>query len=156
MRKPNKPLFVIDDERKHGRGKETDWVCCTSASTPFVAMVTMENEAAFLEQYDKDDALTAWSLPQNGIRVRMTVTDIAEGYNRSEVRSLLRRGVKEYLLRRQVEVVDRDTVTDDNCVWLLDKLLEQNAENIRTDVETPWHKTIRAILLKMRKDYADG
>ncbi len=33
------PLFVIDTSRTHGRGRETDYISCTSTELPFVASV---------------------------------------------------------------------------------------------------------------------
>lgn len=153
MKTPNKPLFIIDSSRSHGRGRETEWISCTSSELPFVGMGTIVTEEEYHQEYDKTNNLVIYSDNRGGFRFKIEVTNISKDYNTTVLRTLLRKGLKEVLTRHKYQGVDISNVTNENCLYLVNEFLKQNTENLR---ENPTDKTaimIRGILTKMKNDY---
>lgn len=152
MKRPNKPLFIIDSSRSHGRGRETEWISCTSSATPFVAMATIIGEAEYRRYYDPNDNLTVYSDNHNGYRIKVEVTNIADGYDVTELRTLLRKALKEINLRHSYAIVGN--ATNEECLYLIDEMLKQNTENLREEPGSALHKAVRRILNRMHDDYS--
>ena len=150
------PLFVIDSSRTHGRGRETDYISCTSTELPFVASVTIHESKEYVELYNPEDVTTVWSDERNGIRMRIkVVSTLPEGYDRSNLTGLLRRALKEMLIRRRSQVADISNITDDNVIKWCTVLRSQVSENLREDPDDKQQKMNLAILTKILNDYHD-
>ncbi len=130
--KRNYPLFIIDNSRSHGRGVETDYISCTSNDLPFIAQVTLHNEKEYAELYDAEDICAMWSDPRQGIRMRIQVVSVLHNdYDKTQLRSLLRRALKEMLLRRQSHSISVKNVKDEDVVAWADTFLDGVRENLR-------------------------
>lgn len=148
------PLFIIDSSRSHGRGSETDYISCTSNELPFVAAVTLHKEAEYTELYNPSDTTAVWSENRNGIRMRIkVVSDLPDNYDKSTLVSLLRRVLKEMLIRRETQYVGIDNITDDNVIKWCTVLRQQVTEHLRGNPEDNQQKMNLAILTKILKDY---
>lgn len=148
------PLFVIDTSRSHGRGRETDYISCTSNELPFVASVTLHERKEYVDLYNPEDVTTAWSDERNGLRMRVKVVSaLPEDYDKSNLTGLLRRALKEMLIRRRSQVADISNITDDNVIKWCTVLRSQVSENIREDPDDKQQKMNLAILTKILNDY---
>ena len=155
MKKRRFPLFIIDSSRSHGRGRETDYISCTSAECPFIAEATLLNpqeleiDADWLTRND----LAVFSDPRGmGIRAKIRVVDYDP--NRSTgIHNLLKRAMKEYLVRMETVSVDPSDIKDDDVVWFCEKLLQQTYENLRENPSDKQAMTVQKILKKIRDDY---
>jgi hypothetical protein len=142
------PLFVIDTSRGHGKSRETDYISCTSAETPFVAEATMINQ----EEWENNDAPRVpyiVSEPRGGIRVLIKVVS----YQAEPSASLLRRALKEYLTRRQSVPVNINNISNDAVVSFVNVLIGQTAENLRENPNDSQAICVNAILHKIKNDY---
>ena len=155
MRKRRFPLFIIDSSRSHGRGRETDYISCTSAECPFIAEATLLNhqeleiDADWLTRND----LAVFSDPRGqGIRAKIRVVE----YDPSRsvgIHSLLRRAMKEYLVRMETVSVDPSDIKAEDVVWFCDTLLQQTYENLRENPSDRQAMTVQKILAKIKLDY---
>lgn len=148
------PLFIIDSSRSHGRGSETDYISCTSNELTFVAAVTLHKEKEYAELYIPDDVATMWSEERNGIRMRIkVVSELPDGYDKGTLCGLLRRALKEMLIRRGTQYVNIDNITDDNVIKWCTVLRQQVTENLRECPDDRQQKMNLAILTKILRDY---
>lgn len=147
------PLFIIDTDRSHGRSAETDYLCCTSQELPFVAQVDMITDAQYLEEHNPSNAKAIYSEPRNGIRIRVRVVSIKDNYDNSQLKSLLRRALKEVLLRRKTMTVDISDVTNEAVVKVMTTLRQQIFEQLREDPNDKIAKMMKAVLTKVINDY---
>lgn len=148
------PLFVIDSSRSHGRGSETDYISCTSSELPFVAAVTLHKKEEYAELYNPADVIAIWSDERNGIRMRIKViSELSVNYDKSVLCGLLRRALKEMLIRRQTQYADVDNITDDNVIKWCSVLRQQVTENLRECTTDGQQKLNLAILTKILGDY---
>lgn len=143
------PLFIIDTQRSHGRGREIDYLTCTSASTPFVAEVSLIDETQYVESYDANNYKVIYSDPQRDIRMRIRIVSIAENHDKAEVRQLLRRALKEVLLRKKTVSVDIADVSNEAVVTTMRILLQQVYENLREEPGDTQQKMLRAVFEKI-------
>lgn len=143
------PLFIIDTQRSHGRGREIDYLACTSASTPFIAEVSLITEAQYAESYDANNYKVIYSDPQRGIRMRIRIISIADNHDKAEVRQLLRRALKEVLIRRKTVSVDIADVSDEAVIKTMETLLQQVYENLREEPGNTQQKMLRAVFEKI-------
>ena len=150
----NKPLFIIDDSQVHGRGTETQWVSCTSGSCPFVANVVVIDRHEYARHYDPQDVLTAYSDEQNGMRLMAHVTNIQEGYDPAQLRTLLRKLIKEMMTRHKIVTYDPDDPSDEAILKFIEVLQGQNRENLRMEPTNPTHRMVCGLLKKMHNDYS--
>lgn len=154
------PLFIIDTGRAHGRGREKDFVSCTSQDMPFVAEITLVNEREL--EIDQD-----WSAKNpfcaytddNGVGIRakikmLSTPVVIDNRNRAALQSLLRRALKEWRIRRNTVAVDTEDVSDEAIVKFADALLEQTRENLRENPKDSQAYTVGCILTKIKKDYS--
>lgn len=153
MKTPNKPLFIIDTEQTHGRGAETQWVSCTSSSCPFVASVVVVDQDEYSRHYDPSDDHTVYSEPQNGMRLMAHVTNIAEDYDTATLRTLLRKLMKELMIRRRIVTYSADKPSSEAILKFIEVLQRQNRENLRTDPTNLTHRMVFGLLKKMHEDY---
>lgn len=131
MEKRKYPLFIIDNSRSHGRGRETDYVSCTSNELPFVAEITLHKEAEYSEQYNPQDYKCIWSESRNGIRLRIRIiTEVSED-NATLSRNLLRRCLKEVLLRHETRKVKIDEISNEQLVQWAQIFIDGIADEIR-------------------------
>lgn len=152
------PLFIVDTSRAHGRGREVDFVACTSKETPFVAEVTLLNRAelAIDQDWSGKNPLCVYSDENGiGIRAKLKVVDRPDGVTPASLCSLMRRGMKEWLTRRQATVVDMADISDEAVVKFCDTLLEQTRENLREKPGDPQAKMVAGILTKIKNDYSN-
>lgn len=148
------PLFIIDTSRSHGRGSETDYISCTSNELPFVAAVTLHEKKEYAELYNTADITVIWSEERNGIRMRIkVVSELSAGYDKSLLSGLLRRALKEMLIRRGTQYADIDNITDDNVIKWCTSLRQQVTENLRECPTDAQQRLNLAILTKMLEDY---
>ena len=157
MKKRRYPLFIIDSSRSHGRGRETDYISCTSAECPFVAEATLLNpqeleiDADWLTRND----LAVFSDPRGqNIRAKIRVVDYDQSRS-SGIHSLLKRAMKEYLVRMETVSVDPSDIKSEDVVWFCTTLLQQTYENLRENPSDKQAQTVQKILVKIRDDY-DG
>lgn len=155
----NFPLFIIDDSRSHGRGRETDFVSCTSKEFPWIGEITLlnEQELAIDQDWSSKSTMCLYSEPRGvGIRTKLKVVStpvVVCDKNRAELQSLMRRCMKEYLLRHSVVDVSTDDVSDEAVVKLADVLLRQAYENLRTNPDDRQTRLAAGVLAKIKKDY---
>ena len=148
------PLFVIDSNRTHGRGQETDYISCTSNELPFVASVTLHERKEYIELYNPQDCTTVWSDERNGIRMRVkVVSSLPHDCDKSILVSLLRRALKEMQLRQKSQVADISNITDENVIQWCVVLRSQVSENLRKCPDDKIQKMNLAILSKIVDDY---
>ena len=86
------------------------------------------------------------------IRAKIRVVD----YDQSRcagIHSLLRRAMKEYLVRMGTVSVDPSDIKSEDVVWFCDKLLQQTYENLRENPSDKQAMTVQKILAKIREDY---
>lgn len=144
------PLFIIDTSRSHGRGSETDYISCTSNELPFVAAVTLHDGKEYAELYDPADVTAIWSEPHGNIRMRIkVVSELPSGYPVSTLVSLLRRALKEMMIRRATQYADIDNITDENVIQWCTVLRQQVTENLRECPKDIQQKTNLSILTKI-------
>lgn len=155
MRKRRFPLFIIDSSRSHGRGRETDYISCTSAECPFIAEATLLNpqeleiDADWLTRND----LAVFSDPR-GQNIRAKIRVVEYDPSRSVgIHSLLRRAMKEYLVRMETVSVDPSDIKAEDVVWFCDTLLQQTYENLRENPSDKQAMTVQKILTKIKLDY---
>ena len=155
MRKRRFPLFIIDSSRNHGRNRETDYISCTSAECPFIAEATLLNpqeleiDADWLTRND----LAVFSDPRGqNIRAKIRVVEYDQSRS-SGIHSLLKRAMKEYLVRMETVSVDPSDIKEEDVVWFCDTLLQQTYENLREDPSDKQAMTVQKILDKIREDY---
>lgn len=148
------PLFIIDTSRSHGRGSETDYISCTSNELPFVAAVTLHEEKEYYELYNPSDITVIWSEERNGIRIRIKVVGgLPDIYDKPVLAALLRRAMKEVLIRRTTQSVNLDNVTNENVIAWCNAFLQQVTENLRNTPEDKMQKMHKSILNKILEDY---
>lgn len=148
------PLFIIDTSRSHGRGSETDYISCTSNELPFVAAVTLHDQKEYAELYNPSDVTAIWSEPHGDIRMRIkVVSELPASYSTSTLASLLRRALKEMLIRRNTQYVDIDNITDKDVIAWCTALRQQATENLRVCPDDKMQKMGLAILTKILEDY---
>lgn len=152
MKKRDYPLFVVDTSRAHGRGKEMDYICCTDKECFFVASVEMMIDDEYKRLYDKTDYTSVWSDQHNGIRMYISIVS-EPPLNVERTKSLLRRALKEMLLRRVPVKVDLSDVSDKAVENFAELLIQQTVQRIRTDGETKTDKAVMSILQKIKRDY---
>ena len=144
------PLFVIDTSRAHGRARETDFLCCTSEQEPFTAEITLvSSEELELDQdYTAKNPLCLYSdANSNGIRAKIKAVQGCPS------RALLKRALKEWMLRRNIQTVNIANVTNENILGFLDALIEQSCENLRENPKDAQAHVVLSILRKIKSDY---
>ena len=156
------PLFIIDTSRTHGRGREKDFVACTSRELPFVGEVTLLNEPEL--EIDQDWA----NKPANvlfsddngaGIRAKLKVLStpsVIDKSNTGDLRSLMRRCLKEWSIRRGTTTVDTENVSNEAVVKFAETLLEQTRENLREDPDDSQAYMVGCILERIRRQFSGG
>lgn len=148
------PLFIIDTSRSHGRGSETDYISCTSNGLPFVAAVTLHERNEYAELHNSADATVVWSDERNGIRIRIKVaSDLPADYDKAVLMSLLRRALKEVLIRKTTQTVNIDNVTNENVIAWCNAFHQQIVENLRNTPEDKMQKMHLSVLTKIINDY---
>lgn len=148
------PLFIIDTSRSHGRGSETDYISCTSNELPFVAAVTLHGRKEYAELYTPADATAIWSDERNGIRIRIKISsELPANYDKAALMSLLRRALKEVLIRKTTQTVNIDNVTNENVIAWCNAFRQQITENLRNTSEDKMQKMHLSVLNKIIKDY---
>ncbi len=150
------PLFIIDTSRSHGRGSETDYISCTSNELPFVATVTLHNHNEYIELCNPADMTAIWSEPHGNIRMRIkVVSGLPASYSASTLASLLRRALKEMLIRRSTQHADVGNITDENVIKWCTVLRQQVTENLRECPTDKQQAMNLSILTKILNDYYD-
>ena len=148
------PLFIVDASRQHRRGSETDYVSCTSAELPFIAEASYIKESVYQLQYDETDATTIYTDSQRGLRIRLRIiSQLPEKYDRSQLRSLLKRALAELVKRRISTSVDVDNGTDENVVSVVGTLISQVDESLANNPLDVQQRLLKAIFEKIRNDY---
>lgn len=144
------PLFIIDSSRAHGRCAETDYISCTSNELPFVAAVTMHKDNEYVEMYDSTDKTCIWSDARNGIRMRIKVVSILpDNYPHITLQNLLRRALKEMLIRRNTQYVCTDAVQASDTIQWVTIVRQQVTEHLRENPDDKQQRTNLAILTKI-------
>lgn len=152
--KRNYPLFIIDSSREHGRGKESDYISCTSNELPFVAAVTLHNRNDYAELYDKNDAMAVWSEEHNGIRMRVKVISVLpNGYDKFTLSNLLRRALKEMLIRRSTREAYINNISDADVIKWATVIRQQVTEELRGHPNDNQQRMNLAILTKILQKF---
>ena len=149
------PLFIIDTSRAHGRARETDYVACTSKELPFVAELTLLNEAELVIDRDWTDKspFAIYSNARAGIRAKLKIVDFPIEANLKTLQSLMKRGLKEWEQRRQAITVSSEDISDEVVLAFIETLQEQTRENLRESPYDAQAHMVAAILNKIRSDY---
>lgn len=146
------PLFIIDTSRAHGRARETDFISCTSQESPFIAEVTLLNEAELSIDQDwrtkASDCIYSDPNPAN-IRAKLKVV------SGTPDRNLMKRALKEWLTRRAATTVDTEDISNEAIVKFCDTLLEQTRENLRANPKDAQAYMVGCILDKIKNDYSE-
>lgn len=152
------PLFIIDTSRSHGRGREVDFISCTSREIPFVAEVTLLDAAglAIDQDWSQKNPLCLYSDERHGIRAKLKVVDCPKDCKQGDLRQLMKRALKEWLLRRQTVSVDLSDVSTEAILKFCDLLIQQTSEELRENPSDSQAKTVRAILTRIKHDYTDN
>ena len=154
------PLYIIDTSRSHGRGREKDFVACTSKELPWVGEITILTEPEL--EIDQDWQQKNWwcvytdanSAGMRGKLKLLSTPVIVYDGNRSDLQSLMRRCLKEWRIRRGTVAVNLDDVSNEAVVKFADALLEQAHENLRQSPTDSQASMVSAILTKIRQDYS--
>lgn len=154
----NYPLYIIDTSRSHGRGREVDYIACTSAQLPWVGEVTLvsPSELAIDQDWEQRNPLCAYSDPNdNGIRVKVKAVQVPDTYKPADLRQLLRRALKEWAIRNEVVTVKSfDDPGDDAVRRFAEVLLGQTAENLRANPSDRQARLVKSILHKIIKTFS--
>lgn len=145
----NYPLYIIDTSRSHGRGREVDYIACTSAQLPWVGEVTLvsPSELAIDQDWEQRNPLCAYSEPNHlGIRAKVKAVQLPDDYKPADLRVLLRRALKEWTIRMNIVTFHGDTPTDEAVRAFCEVLLGQTAENIRANPGDQQAHMVRNIL----------
>jgi len=155
------PLFIIDSSRSHGRGREKDFVACTSRELPWVGEITIltERELEIDQDWQKRNTLCAYTEPNEaGIRAKLKVVSVSDGFpvgKTSDLQALMRRCLKEWRIRRGTVAVDLDDISNEAVVKFAETLLEQTRENLRENPKDNQAYMVGCILTKIKKDYSN-
>ena len=156
------PLFIIDSSRSHGRGREKDFVACTSRELPWVGEITIlnERELEIDQDWQKKPANVAFT-DDNGAGLRgklkmVSTPVIIDNSNRGDLQALMRRCLKEWRIRRGTVAVDLDNISNEAVVKFADTLLEQTRENLRENPKDQQAYMVGCILTKIKKDYSEN
>jgi hypothetical protein len=150
--KRNYPLFIIDTSRQHGRGVECDYISCTDSTCPFVAILEILTDKDYLRTYDASRWYEVWSDKVNNFRMKLSiVSELPDDHDRA--RSLLKRGLKEVLIRRKPRELDLSNTSNEDVLHFVNILKEQCYEAIREGDRPDVHKISLAMLNKIESDY---
>lgn len=174
MEKREYPLFIIDNSRSHGRGREKDFVACTSRELPWVGEITILTEQELeIDQdwkqknwwciYTDDCSASGRLLPTGrkngaGLRGKLKVLStpvVIDNSNRGDLQALMRRCLKEWRIRRGTVAVDLEDISNEAVVKFADTLLEQTRENLRENPKDSQAYMVGCILTKIKKDYSE-
>lgn len=154
------PLFIIDTDRNHGKGREKDFVACTSKELPWVGEITILNEREL--DIDQDWQKKNWwciytDANSAGLRGKLKV--LSAGYidnsNRGDLQSLMRRCLKEWQKRRKTIKVDMENISDEVVVKFADTMLDQVHETLRVIPDDQQARMVGGILEKLKRDYSN-
>lgn len=144
------PLFIIGGSRSHGRGSETNYISCTSNELPFVAAVTLHKREEYAELYDAADVTAVWSEPHGDIRMRIkVVSTLPANYDKTTLSALLRRALKEMLIRRNTQYADIDNITSDAVINWFTAVRQQVVELLRESPNNEIQRMNLAIITKI-------
>jgi hypothetical protein len=160
MEKREYPLFIIDNSRSHGRGREKDFVACTSRDLPWVGEITILTERELeIDQDWKQKPFNVAFTDDNGagLRAKLKVLSVPDGFpvGKSDLQSLMRRCLKEWRIRRGTVAVDMEDISNEAVVKFADALLEQTRENLRENPKDSQAYMVGCILTKIKKDYSE-
>ena len=155
------PLFIIDSSRSHGRGREKDFVPCTSRELPWYGEITILNEREL--EIDQDWQTKNWWCIYTddngaGLRGKLKVVStpvVIDNGNRGDLQALMRRCLKEWRIRRGTVAVDLDDISNEAVVKFAETLLEQTRENLRENPKDSQAYMVGCILTKIKKDYSN-
>ena len=152
------PLFIIDNSRSHGRGREKDFVACTSKELPWVGEITILNEKEL--EIDQDWQQKPYNVAFTddngaGMRGKLKVlnADFIDDRNRGDLQALMRRCLKEWRIRRGTVAVDLEDISNEAVVKFANVLLEQTRENLRENPKDKQAYMVGCILTKIKNDY---
>ena len=150
------PLFITDLSRSHGRAVETDYISCTSRELPFVTEVTYISENQYLREYDRENPLIIYDNGHNNCRIRMEVVEIRRDFDEAQLRGLLNRAMKEFVMRRMVTASVDVPESVVNKLNFVEELIKQGQEQKR---KSPGNKIVDyslGILQSIKEDYERG
>ena len=153
MMKRKYPLFVCDMSRTHGREERTDYISCTSNELPFVAAVTFITESQYLKEYDRDNDKVIYDKGRNNCRIRIEVLDIREGYDKTQLRNLLTRALKEYVTRFMLTTSNSCDVSLNNKISFIEEMIKQGREQKRENPGNPIITESLRVLESILNDY---
>ena len=81
--------------------------------------------------------------------MRIRIVSIDDKHDKAEVRQLLRRALKEMLIRRNTVSVDISDVSNEAVVKTMETLLQQVYENLREEPGNAQQKMLRAVFEKI-------
>lgn len=153
------PLFIIDTSRSHGRGREVDYIACTSTQLPWVGEVTYlaPEELAIDQDWQTKNPMCIYSEPhpKGSVRAKIKILNAPAGAKAGDLRQLLRRALKEWYIRQNVvTVTDLDNPTNEAIVKFCDVLIDQNTESLRENPADRQCRLVQSILTKIKNDYA--
>lgn len=150
------PLFIIDNSRSHGRGREKDFVACTAKELPWVGEITIlnEKELEIDQDWTKKNPLCAYTDDNGaGFRGKLKVVDYPAEAKIGDLQALMRRCLKEWRIRRGTVAVDLENISNEAVVRFAETLLEQTRENLRENPKDKQAYMVGCILNKIREDY---
>jgi len=161
MNKREYPLFIIDNSRSHGRGREKDFVACTSRELPWVGEITILTERELeIDQDWQTKPANVMFTDDNGAGLRgklkvLSTPVVIDNSNRGDLQALMRRCLKEWRIRRGTVAVDLEDISNEAVVKFADTLLEQTRENLRENPKDSQAYMVGCILTKIKKDYSE-
>ena len=150
------PLFIIDSSRSHGRGREKDFVACTSRELPWYGEITILTEREL--EIDQDWQAKNWwcaYTDDNGAGLRgklklVSTPVVISNSNRGDLQALMRRCLKEWRIRRCTVAVDLENITLGNT-----HLMHSIAHFVlRENPKDSQAYMVGCILTKIKNDYS--
>lgn len=154
------PLFIIDNSRSHGRGREKDFVACTSKELPWYGEITIltERELEIDQDWQQKPFYVLFTDDNGaGLRGKLKVlhVDYIDDRNRGDLQSLMRRCLKEWRIRRGTVAVDMENISNEAVVRFAETLLEQTRENLRENPKDKQAYMVGCVLTKIKNDYSN-
>lgn len=119
-----------------------------------MAAVTLHKNNEYIELYNPNDSTVFWSNEHGGIRMRIkVVSELPLNYDIHALSSLLRRALKEMLIRRGTQLAHIKDITDEDVIHWCTVLRQQVTENLRECPEDKQQRMNLAILTKILTEY---
>ena len=113
-----------------------------------------QEELSIDQDWSSKNPLCLYTEPNpTGIRGKLKVVDYPKDAKMSDLKSLMRRCLKEWRIRRGTVAVDLENISNEAVVKFAETLLEQTRENLREKPNDKQAYMVGCILTKIKNDY---